>query len=88
MKEEQYNGWKNYNTWRVHLEIFDNLDFKEDKETPTPLECMEYALEVISDGANPLALEYATLFLCDVDWAEIAKALHDKWNESNVLNAS
>ena len=26
MKNDTYNGWTNYATWRVNLEIFDGLD--------------------------------------------------------------
>ena len=25
MKKETYNGWTNYATWRINLEIFDGL---------------------------------------------------------------
>ena len=31
MKEKKYNGWTNYATWRVNLELIDGINFvKED----------------------------------------------------------
>ena len=34
-----YNGWTNYATWRVRLEIFDDDEFFEDY---TAQDCKEY----------------------------------------------
>jgi len=27
--DNKYNGWTNYETWRVNLEIFDNFDISD-----------------------------------------------------------
>jgi len=82
MKETKYNGWTNYATWRVNLEIFDG--FEPDKYysafDPTNVanlagSLQEYAEEVIFDCAevpNGLARDYAMAFLSDVNWYEIA----------------
>ena len=29
MSDKTYNGWSNYATWRINLEIFDDLDISE-----------------------------------------------------------
>ncbi len=29
MKDTTYNGWTNYETWRVNLEVFDGFDPSE-----------------------------------------------------------
>ena len=29
MTDKTYNGWTNYETWRVNLEIFDGFDYTE-----------------------------------------------------------
>ena len=29
MNDKTYNGWTNYATWRVNLEIFDGMDFRD-----------------------------------------------------------
>jgi hypothetical protein len=77
MKDEKYNGWTNYATWRVSLEIFDGWNLDADEQI-TAEECKEYAEEVVSDGADGYALEYALAFLDDVDWQEIADHLSEE----------
>ena len=76
MKEEKYNGWTNYATWRVALEMFD--ESPDTWEEITADGCEEYAVDVISEGAvNGFALEYALAFLEDVNWQEIAEHLNE-----------
>jgi hypothetical protein len=29
MNDQKYNGWTNYATWRVNLEIFDGIDLMD-----------------------------------------------------------
>jgi hypothetical protein len=70
MKEEKkYNGWSNYPTWRVALEVFGELPPEFEKVTSR--ECIDYAVEVVSDGADGFALDYALAFLNTVNWQEI-----------------
>lgn len=83
MSDTKYNGWTNYATWRVNLEIFDGFDpydyFSDDQATmadwlPSALE--EYADQVIFECASVpagLAMDYARAFLQEVDWHEIAE---------------
>lgn len=73
-----YNGWTNYATWRVNLEIFDGMspadicgardyDAHELKES-----LREYAEELITGDSDGLATDYALAFMADVNWCEIA----------------
>ena len=39
MKDQKYNGWTNYATWRVNLEIFDGLHSDIDGEKATAEGC-------------------------------------------------
>lgn len=78
MTSETYNGWTNYATWRVNLEIFDGMDLRDmgwhrmDKYDLGPV-LMDYADEILSiDAKEGLALDYARAFLSDVNWREIA----------------
>ena len=77
-----YNGWTNYSTWRVNLEIFDGIDPSEmdwhkldSYDLAQALK--DYALDLVEGGANTLAREYARAFLQDVEWYEIADAMRD-----------
>jgi hypothetical protein len=78
MENETYNGWTNYETWRVNLEIFDGLDSDMDGEKVTAESCKEYAEEVLSENGEGLALDYARAFIASVNWHEIAEALNEK----------
>lgn len=73
---EKYNGWTNYATWRVNLEIFDGLRSDMDGETFTAERCKDYAEEVVSESGEGFALDYAMAFLAEVNWHEIAEALN------------
>lgn len=75
MEEEKYNGWTNYATWRVNLEMFDEKP--EEWEEVTAEDCKEYAEEIVSDGADGFALNYALAFLQEVNWQEIADHLNE-----------
>lgn len=79
--DNRYNGWTNYATWRVNLEIFDGIDprdmdwHKLDKYDLRDA-IQEYANEAVEMGApDGLALDYARAFLSDVNWWEIANSI-------------
>ena len=76
---EKYNGWTNYATWRVNLEIFDGCLYSDmDGEKATAEGCKDYAEEVVSESGEGYALDYARAFLANVNWHEIAEALNDR----------
>jgi len=82
MTDKTYNGWTNYETWRVNLEIFDGFDYTEhgydglNKDDAYDLGqyLKEYANELIfiSDSPSSLMEDYARAFLQAVNWREIA----------------
>lgn len=82
--KQTYNGWTNYATWRVNLEIFDATDvgfISGDDSTPAydlaPM-LKDYAEGLIyeSGGGNGnIAVDYALAFLSDVNWHEIANRM-------------
>ena len=78
MKKETYNGWTNYATWRVNLEIFDGLYSDMEGEKVTAESCKEYAEEVLSENGEGLALDYARAFMANVNWQEIADHLNEQ----------
>ena len=90
-----YNGWTNYATWRVNLEIFDGMSARDitGRSVPCVSELKDalkdYAEELIgcscSDG---LAYDYAMAFLADVDWWSIADhLLADETEEDEEVEA-
>lgn len=83
MKDTTYNGWTNYATWRVNLEMFDgfdpadwNDDWQADQATDLADWMKETAIQLIEQDCSDkggFALDYALAFLDDVNWYEIAK---------------
>jgi hypothetical protein len=86
---EKYNGWTNYETWRVNLEMVDGSDWHSriddaGGEKPEAYELApmikEWAEEWIEESSpEGLARDYALAFLSAVNWREIAQHLIDDY---------
>jgi len=78
MGYERHNGWTNYATWRVNLEIIDGYDWYEHEHVDADYvkELVEDAVfgSLISNG-NGLVEDYANAFLSEVNYHEIAENL-------------
>jgi hypothetical protein len=86
---DRYNGWSNYATWRVNLEMIDGLDprdmgwHKLDKyDLATALK--EWATEMLESEietkhGNSLVMSYAMAFVSDVNWYEIGKYVMESY---------
>ena len=81
-----YNGWTNYATWRVNLEIFDGFDPREywqgahENAHDLGISLKEYAEDLLEQEIvirEGFALSYAMAFLADVNWTEIAQHIID-----------
>jgi len=86
-----YNGWTNYETWRVKLEIFEDeypiiemltggaADMEDALEMLEGEACASFADEIIFGDFNRkevgLMAGYANAFLSEVNWDEIAECL-------------
>ena len=74
-----YNGWTNYATWRINLEIFDGMEMKEMgwhrlDASDLAIAMKEYVQEILEiDTKEGLTLDYARAFVSDVSFYEIAK---------------
>ena len=73
----KYNGWTNYATWRINLEIFDGGNW--DRYSADDLK--EYVTDYLEQDSSGLALDYALAFISEVNWNEIAKSLRDESND-------
>ena len=83
MSDTSYNGWANYATWRVQMEIIDGLDFSDETRDRVDLaEALKSLVEDRFDEApNGLVKDFAFAFLADVDWLQIAHRMKD-WNDA------
>ena len=72
-----YNGWSNYATWKVALEVFDGMEFED---TVTESYLKEEAEDIIFGfkDRNNLVSNYALAFLEDVDYREIAENINEE----------
>lgn len=77
---QTYNGWTNYATWRVNLEVFDGMSVRDITGCSIPAvselkdAAKNYAEELIEQSSGDgLARDYALAFLSDVNWWEIAE---------------
>ena len=75
MKENTYNGWTNYATWRINLEMFDGgYDGEYDGMEADDFKLRAIELLEMDCPQESLAFDYAMAFLDDVNWHEIAEA--------------
>lgn len=74
-----YNGWTNYATWRVNLEVFDGSD-----QSWTAESAREFAEELIMEQSSGIAQDYAMVFLSEVNWYEIAEHYQDEKDEEET----
>jgi len=75
-----YNGWTNYATWRVNLEVFDGMTSAEicgELDSYAAGKVLRaYAEDIIEQTTSEgLGRDYAMAFLAEVDWQEIAEHL-------------
>lgn len=85
--DNTYNGWSNYATWRVNLEMFDGnyeifVDYGLTETHEYAEAAKQYAEEIIEcEATEGLARDYALAFLSNVNWYEIAKHIEETVKE-------
>ena len=84
----EYNGWANYATWRVNLEIFDGIDpndmgWQRMDKYDLAVVLREYAEELIESTAPAgLARDYAMSFVDGVNYREIAEMMLEAYADA------
>ena len=84
MMYEEYNGWSNYATWRVNLEIFSDMEVTDYfDELPTTEMLEDYVENVVFDHSGHFGLieDYARAFLCNVNYYEILEYIKENYDE-------
>jgi hypothetical protein len=83
MKYEEYNGWTNYATWRVNLELFSDMDYKDYFDKFPDTEALEdYVENVVFENYNDtlgLVEDYARAFLNNVNYYEILEHMRENY---------
>jgi len=87
-----YNGWKNYATWRVNLEYFDDCVIYDDlirqnRDAIDLAACLrEQVEESLSAEGEGNALSYALAFLNECSYFEIAQHMISDWEDNHCTN--
>ena len=83
--KEKHNGWTNYATWRINLEVIDGIEF----EVKT---CAATIQEIVEDvvfsqhelgGGSRLVYDYARAFVSEVNFYEIAQSINERLDEQD-----
>ena len=73
---EKCNGWTNYATWRVNLEILSDMEFEEQVHMVDLKDLVEEL--VFIDVNECLAADYARAFIAQVNFHEIAESINEE----------
>jgi hypothetical protein len=78
MSDNKCNGWSNYATWRVNLEIISDIGFEETENIN-----VDYLKELVEDivfsqHEESLMSDYAHAFLSEVNYHEILESILDE----------
>ena len=89
------NGWTNYATWRINLEICDDLcSLRQSDDDPfdSVWDLSNYLREATTElvcgedyHAKHLATQYALAFLDQVNWDEIARSNADELARAEIM---
>ena len=81
MEDTKHNGWTNYATWRVNLELVSDIQFDEfttAEEVADIVESILFDNKMLSSG---YVESYARAFLDQVNYHEIADAINFDFEE-------
>ena len=82
---KEHNGWTNYATWRINLEVIDGLEIEtamsacEIKEIVEDIVFSQYEL---GNGSH-LVEDYARSFVAQVNFYEIAESINERLDEQD-----
>ncbi len=76
----EYNGWTNYATWRINLEILGDIEFDEIVSANVLKEIVEdivFSQYELGNGSH-LVEDYARAFISEVNFYEIAQSINEE----------
>ena len=77
---KKHNGWSNYATWRVNLEIIDGIEIETKMCAATIQEIVEdvvFSQYEMQSGSH-LIEDFARAFLSEVNFYEIAQSINEE----------
>jgi hypothetical protein len=80
MNNNEYNGWTNYATWRVNLEILGDIQFEEKTSADDLKEIVEDCVFRNPNTCDTprLVEDYARAFISEVNFYEIAENINEE----------
>ena len=81
MNDKKYNGWTNYATWRINLEILGDINSLTNNTSADDLK------EIVEDvvfsqyelgNRSHLVEDYARAFISEVNFYEIAQSINEE----------
>ena len=85
--KNDYNGWTNYATWRINLELFSDMEVTDYFDELPTIEMLEnYVENVVFDhyGTMGLIEDYARAFLCNVNYYEILEHIRENYEHDKI----
>ena len=80
MNDKKYNGWTNYATWRINLEILGDINSLTNNTSADDLkelvEDVVFSQYELGNGSH-LVEDYARAFISEVNFYEIANHIND-----------
>lgn len=83
MENKTHNGYFNYETWRVMLEILGDIEWDDDEEVTADIleEIVDDVVFSNSVEKDCLAADYARSFLSNVNYHELAETINKDRDE-------
>jgi len=73
----KYNGWTNYATWRINLEILEDIEFEKQVSADYLKEIVENIIFTNKSEGGYIE-DYARAFVSEVNFYEIAKNINEE----------
>ena len=76
----EYNGWTNYATWRINLEILGDIEFEDRVSADDLKEIVEDCVFTNFNTCDTprLVEDYARAFVSEVNFYEIARSINEE----------
>ena len=88
MNINECNGWSNYATWRINMEIFSDLDYTDLFDEFPNVEMLEdYVEHLVFDHHGDMGLmeDYARAFLSNVNYHEIYDHIRENYEHDKTM---